>query len=782
MPPYNIPGEVGIYEIQGRKLVYTGSLGTGKGEFINPTDICIDRSGRIYVTDSDAHNLKVFGPDGVLIRVIGSQGTGDGYFNIPLSVAVDESTGDIYVTDKQLTANSSSGTVSGARVQVFSEQGQYLRGFGRYLPGELISPSDIALYNGKAYIADSYQNAVIVYDTSSGALIEILQAPDGMLRLPVSLDISGDGVLHTVSTHTKRLYQVGLEGYVQLTVTPGLLQFEAIAGGAAPSVKDITVGNTGSGTLQWTAEADRSWIGIQLQAGEVGPGLSSTVPIRVDPVGLTEGVYEGQVTIRSAGGATETVAVSLTVLPQPVLTVSPQSLLFEMTEGVTPAGQAIGIQIENALAETKWKAVTDAAWFFVAPAEAGAGTKEAVVYITGMPVPGEYYGKVRVESEGAVGSPSEVFVTLRVRQSGAITVTTNLREATYTISGDNGRTYTGSGKTWSVKGVPAGSYHIEFHKVSGYLSPAGQTKTLASGGSIAFSGAYRRSKERVVTAGSINNPAEVRITDGGGGLLSVFSALGTIGKGRDIATGDIDGDGVKEIIVSLTGGANELGIFSPAGLQLDRFSAFSGTGGLYVDTADLDGDGSAEIMALRRNGTAMNIYRYEDGSVVDTGLRLNPGGATLLAAGDLDGDGRDEVITAKAAQETLIQIWRLQTGTSGWTIVPVGEAVAVMRAVAIATGDLSATGTSDILVIDRRGRLLVLESSGGRRQMRLSIKNACDISTGDVSGRDAPEIIIGTKGGAVKIFSSAGEMRSGFRVHDTTTSSCIRVSAGNVGY
>jgi hypothetical protein len=283
--------------------------------------------------------------------------------------------------------------------------------------------------------------------------------------------------------------------------------------------------------------------------------------------------------------------------------------------------------------------------------------------------------------------------------------------------------------------------------------------------------------------GSAQDPSEVRITDGGGGLLGAFSALGAIDKGRDIAMGDLDGDGVKEIIVSLTGGANELGIFSPAGLQLERFPAFSGTGGLYVETADLDGDGSAEILALRRNGTAMKIYRYEGDTVVDTGLRLNPGGATLLAAGDLDGDGRDEIITAKAAQETLIQIWGLQTGTSGWTIVPVSEAVAGMRAVAMATGDLSGAGAKDILVMDRSGSVLVLESSGMQRRMRLSVKDACDISTGDVSGRDAPEIIIGTKGGAVKIFSPAGAARAGFRAQTaTTTSSCIRVSAGNVGY
>jgi hypothetical protein len=329
------------------------------------------------------------------------------------------------------------------------------------------------------------------------------------------------------------------------------------------------VSKTGSGTLQWTAQADRPWIVIDIQAGETGSGMSSTVPVRVDQSGLTEGTYEGHMTIQSAGGATETVAVTLRVLPQPVLTVNPKSLLFEMADGITPAGQGIGITIENSVAETKWKATTDVAWLSVAPAEGGAGTKEAVVYISGSLAPGEYYGKVLVTSEGAAGSPSTVTVTLRVRQSGAITVTTNLREATYTISGEGGRTYTGSGKTWSVKGVPAGSYHIEFHKVSGYLSPAGQTKTLAQGGSIAFSGAYRRSKERVVTTGSAQDPSEVRITDGGGGLLGAFSALGAIDKGRDTATGDIDGDGVKEIIVSLTGGANELGIFSPAGLQMD---------------------------------------------------------------------------------------------------------------------------------------------------------------------------------------------------------------------
>jgi len=72
--------------------------------------------------------------------------------------------------------------------------------------------------------------------------------------------------------------------------------------------------------------------------------------------------------------------------------------------------------------------------------------------------------------------------------TGAISVSSDLQAATFTISGP--ATYQGSGQSFSVSSAPAGSYTISYGAVAGYSTPAPETQTLSAGGQIAFSGVY----------------------------------------------------------------------------------------------------------------------------------------------------------------------------------------------------------------------------------------------------------------------------------------------------
>ncbi|MGB7758548.1 MAG: LamG-like jellyroll fold domain-containing protein [Bryobacteraceae bacterium] len=72
--------------------------------------------------------------------------------------------------------------------------------------------------------------------------------------------------------------------------------------------------------------------------------------------------------------------------------------------------------------------------------------------------------------------------------TGTIQVTTDLSAATFTLSGPAG--YTGSGTSWTQANAPTGAYTITFGAVPGYTTPAPQTQTLTTGGTITFAGAY----------------------------------------------------------------------------------------------------------------------------------------------------------------------------------------------------------------------------------------------------------------------------------------------------
>ena len=80
-----------------------------------PTDMVESPSGEIFISDGYRNNrVVVCNARGVFVRIWGALGTGPGQFSLPHSIDRD-SKGRIYVADR-----------NNSRVQVFSEQGQFL--------------------------------------------------------------------------------------------------------------------------------------------------------------------------------------------------------------------------------------------------------------------------------------------------------------------------------------------------------------------------------------------------------------------------------------------------------------------------------------------------------------------------------------------------------------------------------------------------------------------------------------------------------------------------------
>lgn len=113
-----------------------------------------------------------------------------------------------------------------------------------------------------------------------------------------------------------------------------------------------------------------------------------------------------------------------------------------------------------------------------------------------------------------------------------------------------------------------------------------------------------------------------------------------------VAAGDIDGDGMVEIIAPTS---NQLKAFENDGTL--KWTSSSLAGHMYGTSdapaiADLDGDGSPEVLVgkaiLRANGTTRAT-----GSYGMAGVSGNVG--TVAVAADLDGDGSQEVVVGNAA-------------------------------------------------------------------------------------------------------------------------------------
>ena len=144
------------------------------GLFESAHSVTVDAQGFLWVTDSAAHVVHKFGPDGRLLTTLGKKGVaGDNasrdLFNQPNHVAVAPS-GDIYVSDGY----------QNARVVQFSSNGQFVRIIGGVKgsqPGQLQLPHGVALDSrGRILINDSDNQRVSVFD-KDGRFVETWPYP-----------------------------------------------------------------------------------------------------------------------------------------------------------------------------------------------------------------------------------------------------------------------------------------------------------------------------------------------------------------------------------------------------------------------------------------------------------------------------------------------------------------------------------------------------------------------------------------------------------------------------
>jgi uncharacterized protein (TIGR03437 family) len=97
-----------------------------------------------------------------------------------------------------------------------------------------------------------------------------------------------------------------------LAVTPQALTFQYTNGGAVPAAQNVTITNTGAGTLAWTASTTNGgyWLGVSAASGSA----PATLAVSVNPVNLAAGSYTGSVQITAAGANGSPAAVSVTLV------------------------------------------------------------------------------------------------------------------------------------------------------------------------------------------------------------------------------------------------------------------------------------------------------------------------------------------------------------------------------------------------------------------------------------------------------------------------------------
>jgi len=194
----------------------------------------------------------------------------------------------------------------------------------------------------------------------------------------------------------------------------------------------------------------------------------------------------------------------------------------------------------------------------------------------------------------------------------------------------------------------------------------------SSGGTYVAVGDVNGDGYADIITGRDGAPPEIKVFDGRtNALLADFLAYpASSAGGVRVAVGDVDGDGVAEIIAGPQPGVSpQVRVFSGAGALRTSFFAYDTLfmGGVYVAAGDIDGDGKADIItgADATGGPHVMAFSGVDQHVLRSFYAYEPAftGGVRVAAGDLDLDGHAEIITgAGPGGGPHVRVWDGATG------------------------------------------------------------------------------------------------------------------------
>jgi hypothetical protein len=284
-----------------------------------------------------------------------------------------------------------------------------------------------------------------------------------------------------------------------------------------------------------------------------------------------------------------------------------------------------------------------------------------------------------------------------------------------------------------------------------------------------FSGGVR------VATGDIDGDQVVDIIAGGGpgsGYVKVFSGKGgeeirelapfgtPYSGGIFVAAGDINGDGLADVVTGVDAGAGpHVKVFnSRTGAEINSFDAFptSFTGGVRVAAGDVDGDGFLDIITGSGLGAAhVKAFSGRDGSLLRSFLAYGGySGGIHVACGDINGDGLDDIVTgAGPGAGPHVKVFDGQTGAELHSFFAYSPSFT--GGVRVATGDVDGDGRADIITGSGSANTHVKVFSG-KDQAEIRSFAAFDpqfsggvfVGGGDVNGDGFADIVIGADAGA----------------------------------
>ncbi|MGA3335108.1 MAG: hypothetical protein ABSC62_13195 [Terracidiphilus sp.] len=284
------------------------------------------------------------------------------------------------------------------------------------------------------------------YGESSGsvdliAMIKYLETNGYLPSSSTMTEVSYGFIIDTTSATTKTftlssysLINNASSGSPTISLSPTSLSFSATQGGANPSAQNVTVSNSGGGTLaapttQINYSQGSGWLSVNC-TGSQAPYTCSTQPTTGS---LSSGTYNATVQVSSSGATNSpqnyTVAFTVNPVSSPTISLSPTSLTFNATVGGgNPSSQNVTVSNSGggtlAVPTTGIVYHSGSGWLSVQVQGSQAPYTLVTQPTTGSLAAGTYTATVNVSSSGATNSPQPYTVSFTLTSGSVCTVTT----------------------------------------------------------------------------------------------------------------------------------------------------------------------------------------------------------------------------------------------------------------------------------------------------------------------------------------------------------------------
>jgi hypothetical protein len=233
--------------------------------------------------------------------------------------------------------------------------------------------------------------------------------------------------------------------------------------------------------------------------------------------------------------------------------------------------------------------------------------------------------------------------------------------------------------------------------------------------------------------------------------------------GVRVAVGDVNGDGVPDIITATgIGGGPRIRVFSGVdGSILEDFFAYEPDfrGGVFVAAADVNGDGKADIITgtEQGGGPRVRVFDGATAAVIQDFFAFDSSerGGVRVAAADFNHDGKADIVaTAGRGNVTEVRVFDAVTHNVLSDFTPYDPKFT--GGVYIAAGDVTGDGVADIVTgadVGGGPHVQVFDGLTGKALYGFfaddpNFRGGVRVALQDVNGDGKDEIITGTGPGA----------------------------------